>query len=345
MREPDDIRNSITEFWRAVLIALLAFAAMVIYIFASSALEWKHEQERLELIAKQKIAAKVGKVSVYSFVNKWEMADVGVRGTDQTRQAMKLEPGVEYDTGRLRYYNVNDEMATIHGFDHVMEVVTDDPVYVDPIITVQYSKFIHVKYSIDGGDGWLTSGPTRKGIKNDIWLYTLPDEGVESNALRDGWGEKSLTFQVPINGLNGLEVNIDSTDVSKEMRGYNYITTERLGDEYFNVPSELADRTRKVYTSHVIIEGWRSDPREWKTNGKSSALTPTPEITVLVRIKHYGEWDITKEEYESVRYTVSGFANQNNREVSPYTTIEYVGMLTAASTETDRSDSTAKQEN
>ena len=70
-------------------------------------------------------------------------------------------------------------MATIHGFDHVMEVVTDDPVYVDPIITVQYSKFIHVKYSIDGGDGWLTSGPTRKGIKNDIWLYTLPDEGVE----------------------------------------------------------------------------------------------------------------------------------------------------------------------
>ena len=41
---------------RTVLIALLAFAAMVIYIFASSALEWKHEQERLELIAKQKIA-------------------------------------------------------------------------------------------------------------------------------------------------------------------------------------------------------------------------------------------------------------------------------------------------
>ena len=98
MREPDDIRNSITEFWRAVLIALLAFAAMVIYIFASSALEWKHEQERLELIAKQKIAAKVGKVSVYSFVNKWEMADVGVRGTDQTRQVEVTGDTISGDT-------------------------------------------------------------------------------------------------------------------------------------------------------------------------------------------------------------------------------------------------------
>ena len=329
MREPDDIRNSIVEFWRAVLIALAAFAAMVVYIFSSSALEWKHEQERLELLAKQKIAAKVGKVSVYSFINVWEMADVGIRGTTQYRRDSKLDVGVEYETGRLRYYNVNDESGNIRGFDHVLDVATDDPTYIEPLITVQYAKFIHVKYSIDGGDGWLIGGPTRKGLKTGEWLYTLP-EVTESNTSRDAWGEKSLTVRVPVNGLNGLAVNIDSAEVSTPMRGYNYITTERFGDKFLNVPDELADRERKIYTSHLIIEGWRTDPREWKTNANSKALEPTPEVTVLVRIKHYGEWDITAEEYESVRYRVYGLADVNNREFSPYTTVTYVGMSGSA---------------
>ena len=75
----------------------------------------------------------------------------------------------------------------------------------------------------------------------------------------------------------------------------------------------------------MIIEGWSSDPREWKTNGSSKALTPRPEITVLVRIKYYGKWDMTEAEYESIRFSVSGFADMNNREFSPYTTIEYIG--------------------
>ena len=327
MREADDIRNSITEFWRAVLIALLAFAAMVIYIFASSALEWKHEQERLELIAKQKVAEKVGKVSVYAFVNQWDFDEP----TKQERVLLNLVVGKEYEIGRLRYYDVNDEETNALGFDHVREEASDSPDYLNPVVTAQYSKFIHVKYSIDNGSGWLISGPTRKGIKTDEWLYTLPEEDQrDTSDSGEGWGEKSLTFSLPINGLDGVEVNIDSADISEEMRGYNYIVTERLGDAYGNVPEEYADRTRKVYTSHVIIEGWRTDPREWKTNGNTKALTPTPEITVLVRIRHYGEWDLTKDEYESMRYKVNEFSSTRfYHDYSKHTTITYVGMLGA----------------
>ena len=262
MREPDDIRNSIVEFWRAVLIALAAFTAMVIYIFASSALEWKHEQERLELLAKQKIAAKAGKVSVYSFINVWEMADVGIRGTTQYRRDSKLDVGVEYETGRLRYYNVNDESGNIRGFDHVLDVATDDPTYIEPLITVQYAKFIHVKYSIDGGDGWLIGGPTRKGLKTGEWLYTLPEE-TESNISRDAWGEKSLTIRVPVNGLNGLAVNIDSTEVSTPMRGYNYITIERFGDKFLHLRYLAGQRRHAVVEAPPEIAcAWKHQPSE-----------------------------------------------------------------------------------
>ncbi|MGN1127831.1 MAG: hypothetical protein ACI4T6_02625, partial [Candidatus Flemingiibacterium sp.] len=107
MREENDIRDAIVGFWKTVLLALLAFAAMVVYIFVSSALEWKHEQELLEIAARQKEAARLAKVGVYAWVNDWEIADVGVRGTNQTRSLKKLEPGVEYEVGRLRYYDVN----------------------------------------------------------------------------------------------------------------------------------------------------------------------------------------------------------------------------------------------
>ena len=62
MRDTDDIRKSIIEFWRAVLISLLAFSTMVVYIFASSKIAWKREQERLELIAKQKAVEKMNKI-------------------------------------------------------------------------------------------------------------------------------------------------------------------------------------------------------------------------------------------------------------------------------------------
>ena len=342
MKETDgsDVRRSIIDFWKAVMLALIAFSGMVVYIFASSALEWKHEQERLEMIAKQKAAAKVGKIAVVSFINKWEMADVGVRGANQNRVDFKLEPGVEYETGRLRYYlGRNDGGAITYGFDHTIDVFDDDPDYFNPIITVQYSKFIHAMYSIDTEPGWLIYGPTRKGIKGGEYLWVLPEDGGTASDGCDAWGEKSLTFVVPPNGTNGIEVNIDSEAISKEMRGYNYIVTERLGDAYLNVPAEFADRTRKIYTSHVLVEGWRSDPREWKTNGNSKGLTPTPELTVLIRIKRYGRWDLTSEEYESIMFKATELSNINNREFSPYTTIEYVGMLSKAtnSGETEKS--------
>ena len=133
-------------------------------------------------------------------------------------------------------------------------------------------------------------------------------------------------------------------EISEAMREYNYITTERLGSEFLNVPEEFADRERKVYTSHIIIEGWKNDPREWRTNGNSKALYLTPEVTIILRIKHYGRWDVTKEEFESMRYKVSEFSKRDFREFSPYTTLEYVGMLTSGSGETEKAKTTAAKE-
>ena len=329
MKDTDDIRRSIIDFWKAVLFALAAFSAMVVYIFTSSALEWKHEQERLEMLAARKAAEKVGKIAVVTFINKWEMADVGVRGANQERIDFKLEPGVEYETGRLReYLGDNDESDQIYGFDHTVEVADDDYDYFNPIITVQYSKFIHVKSSINTAPGWMIYGPTRKGIKGDEYLWTLPEDDSRTTDEFEGWGEKSLTFTVPVNGTNGMEFNIDSAAISEDMRKYNYIVTERLGDAYMNVPSEFADRTRKIYTSHVIVEGWKSDPRKRRADGNLKGISTVPELTILIRLKHYGKWDLTAEEYSAIKFRATELANINNREFSPYTTIEYVGLLT-----------------
>ncbi len=323
MRETDDIRRSIAEFWRAVLFALLAFAGLVVYIFASSALEWKGEQKRLEMAAAQKAIEKQNRISVYAFVNTWALGLGGVRGDTQFRNVEKLEVGEEYMIGRRVIYDEKDLRTNKYGFDHVTPLVTDVEDFSDPVITIQYAKFIHVKYSIDGGNGWLLSAPTARGIKTGAYSYTLPERSeCDTTSKRDGWGEKSLTFTVPINGLNNVVANIDSKDVSEEMRGYNYIVTEKLSERYSDIPAEFADRTRKIYTSHVIVEGWRSDPRVWKS---ASAAVPVPEITVILRIKHYGEWDLTKEEYESLRYKVGEFSSENHRDFSPYSTLVYVG--------------------
>lgn len=322
MRDTDDIRSSIIDFWKAVLLAVVAFAVIVVYVFVSCALDWKHEQERLELLAKQKAVEKVGKITAVAFVNTWNMADVGILGVDQKRTAEPLNIGEEYYVGALRYYDTSDGAV----FDHVLEVTPDDPTFTNPVITVGYSKYIHVKYSIDGGDGsYLISGETDVGDKTGERLYTIVTDGEVYNDPLDGaWGEGVMTFTIPINGLNGLEVNIDSEDISEDMRQYNYIVTERLGDVYSDAPSEYADRIRKVYTSHVIVEGWKSDPRE-RRDGKS--LAPTPEVSVLIRIKHYGEWDLTADEFDLLKFKISEFSNINNRKFSPYTTIEYVGNL------------------
>lgn len=320
MREENDIRDAIVGFWKTVLLAMLAFAAMVVYIFVSSALQWKHEQRLLALAAQQKEMARLAKVGVCAWVNDWEIADKGVRGVNQVRSLKRLEAGVEYEVGRLRYYDVNLK----RGFDQVMEVGTDDPVYVYPLITVRYANFIHVRYSVDGGAGWMMSGGTRRGIKIDDWTYTLPEE-YETNDTRDGWAEQSLTFSVSVNGREGIEVGAGSELVSEAMRPYNMIETVRLGDVYNNVPEQYADRTRNICTSHVIIECWKSDPRVRRADGDPDKVySPTPELTVKLRIRSYGEWDITAEEFESMRYKVLEFSDRNLREFSPYVTVEFI---------------------
>lgn len=321
MRETDDIRSSIAEFWKAVLFALLGFAVLVVYIFSSSALQWKQKQERLAVSTQQKELDKVGKISVYTFVNKWGDAD---DPTHQSRYVKQLELGKAYDVGQLKYFDVNDPETNKYGFDHIL-FETEDYDYANPIITIKYSNYIHVKYSLACEGSWLKSGEPQRGLKTGELLYILPDDSectITENY--DGWGEKYLTFQVPPNGQNDLEINIDSPIISDDLRPYNYITTERFGEQYENVPAEFADRTRKIYTSHVIVEGWKSDPK----NRRGTAAPSTPELTVLIRIKYYDYWDLTKDEYDSIKYTVSHLADESYRGFSPKTTIEYVGLLT-----------------
>lgn len=321
MHENDDIRSSIVEFWKAVLFALMAFALLVVYIFASSAINWRREQERLELLAQQKVVEKTNKISVYAFVNRWGGDD---DPTHQYRYLEKLEIGKEYDIGQLRQIDVNDLESNKNGFDHII-FQNDDLSSIDPVITLQYANYIHVQYSLGCEGSWLISGATAKGLKTGEWLYTLPEESeCTMTDEYDGWGEKSLTFKVPVNGQGGLEVNIDSPLVSENMQQYNYITTERFGDEYSGVPEQYADRTRAVYTSHIIVEGWKVDPND----RRNSAVAPsTPEITVLIRLKNYGEWDITKDEYDSMKYTVYRLSDLSYHDYSPKTTIEYVGII------------------
>ena len=329
MKSFDNVRNSIIEFWRAALSAILIFALMVTGIFISSKVAWKKEQERLELYARQKAIEKLGRVEVSAFVNGWNPGSRSDRASDQKRYRVVLSPGAVYEIGRLREYDSTDVEKDEYGFDHVIQVATDDPMFYDPVITVRYANLIHVKYSVDNGSGWLVYGPTRRGIKGGEYLWTLPEgEERDSTDKCDGWLQKAITFTFPINGTARLAVESGDESVSEDMRGYNSIETERLGDVYTNVPEKFADRTRQVYTSHIFIEAWRADPRDWRTNGHSNKLVPTPEITILLRFRHYGVWNVTKDEYESMRYKVDEFSSLDFREFSPYSTIEHIGMLT-----------------
>lgn len=317
----EDFGRLLKEVFRAVFIGILIFAAMVIYIFQSSAYAWEKKLENQEIEAQRRLLdqqiAKASIVGVYAWVNHW------VDPISQARTADKLEPNVEYIVGPLLMYDRNylehdltaeqyDELKHIYSFTRYMIDHEDDPYYADPIFTFSYSGYVHVRYSIDSSDGWLICAPTARGLKTNNYQY-IPSENIAEPGC-SGCGQGMTSVIVPANGRNGLEVNIDNAEISEEMRPYNYCISERLGDVYKNIPEELSDRTRKIYTSHLIVEAYKEDPRVAGANRR-------PVVTFMIRIRSYGEWDLKKEEYDQAVFSVPDLTSE---EYSPKITVELV---------------------
>ena len=79
-KSADEVRAEIVEFWQAVLMAALTFAVMVTCVFVTSKVAWKREQERLDLMEKQKQVEKMNKINVITFVNSWTIGMQSDRG-------------------------------------------------------------------------------------------------------------------------------------------------------------------------------------------------------------------------------------------------------------------------
>ncbi|MBQ8510268.1 MAG: hypothetical protein IJ493_10220 [Clostridia bacterium] len=297
------------EIFRDVGIIVLVFVAMVVYVFQSSAHQWnlKIKADEAAAAAKAEAAAmKASVISVYAWVNDWGLVN-------EERSLEKLKAGVEYTVGQLRQFDVNDKDTHKTGFNSVRFIPDDDKTYVDPIITFAYANFIHVQYSIDSGAGWMTYGETARGLKTNNLQY-LPAEEL-SNEDRDGWGQGMMTVRVPANGTNNIAVNVTDTSVSESLRDYNYFVDEKLGDVYSGVPEEYSNHTRRIWTSHLIVKAWASDPRV------KGAVTERPVATIKIRIRYYGAWDLTQEEYDSIVHSAPGITQ---KEYTPKTTIELI---------------------
>ncbi|MCI8388086.1 MAG: hypothetical protein HFE63_06415 [Clostridiales bacterium] len=301
------------EMYRDIFIFVLIFAAAVAYIFWSSAHQWNEQQKRaLEMEQQRKIQAQINRASivgVYSWVNYWEIVDVNKRGVYEYREVEKLEPGVEYRVGKLRMYDVNLRA----GYNQIMLNSDDEARYIDPIITFAYNGFVHFKTSLDMDGSWLNYGPTDKADKTETWEFWASEE--RSDDTLEGWGQGMTSVRVPVNGINGYEVNINDERVSEEMRTYNYYIDERFGDIYENVPEEYADRTRRVWISHLKVEAYSQDPRLKMTANK------IPVVTFTLKFRSYGAWDLTEEEYQSLIFAVPAITEY---EYAPVVTVELI---------------------
>lgn len=65
----------------------------------------------------------------------------------------------------------------------------------------------------------------------------------------------------------------------------------------------------------IVVDAYKVDPREAGNGGAK------PEVSFLLRIRHYGNWDITQEEYDELIFIIPDISGRN---ASEYTTIELV---------------------
>ncbi len=332
-KEESSVRTAIKEFWTAAFSIVVAFAVTVAGIYITESIAYKKEQERLEILAKQRelevIAKKESLVKAFTWENLWKMADVKTPDRWQARALVEMKPGVEYQIGQLRRYDMRDNAEiepedTPKQFDRVLldehdNIYSDDIYFHDPVITVISDKFLRIKSSLDGGDGWMLVGETERGLKTDNLKY-IPSNPVATDN-REYWGSGAISFQVPINGIRGIGYGKTSREISEEMRLFNYTYEETLGEVYKDegIPQDFAGRTREVTVSQVVVEVWSRDPRI-----EDKYKPSKPEATYRFIIRSYGAWDVTAEEYEQLMFKVSLFSQFEFRTFSPLETIELV---------------------
>lgn len=309
--ERAEFGKMLLDVFRGLVIGIVVFALMVTAIFLSSEYEWNQQVKRLELEKKRiqlEQIAKADVVGVYAWVNEWERFDKGL-GVNEVRSIIKLKPGIEYRVGQLRMFDVNK----LCGFNYIKFNEDDDQSYMYPVVTFNYSGWVNFRHSINNDSGWLYYGPTSKGLKTGNWQYLPSEENYEADA--SGWGSGATSLSCAVNGRDNLYVNLHDKSISDDMRRYNYCTTLTLGELYENVPEKYAGREREVWTSHIVVDAYKVDPRE-AGNGDVK-----PEVSFFLRIRHYGNWDITQEEYDELIFIIPDISGRN---ASEYTTIELV---------------------
>ena len=86
------------------------------------------------------------------------------------------------------------------------------------------------------------------------------------------------------------------------------LATERLGDFAPDAPESLADLTREIWSYDVTVTAYNADPRD-KKNADAKPVT-----SLTLRVRSYGTWDLTCDEYRRC-----GIANYN---YAPHYTVE-----------------------
>lgn len=326
--EEGGVGAQILSFWKTVLLASLAFAVMVTGIFISSAISWRRQQRRLELAAKRReqiVIERMKAVSVYTFADAFDYVHA-----EDTRKLVKMEPGVVYRIGTLMRYDRNrddrardygftaedyDRLRHIYGFNCFMPDQEDDPYYADPIFTFSSAYPVRVRYSIDSDDGWFVYGGTAVGTKTGNWQF-IPDAS-DSRPGVECLFDSMTSVKLSANGTNGVQVNADDKKVSDELRGYNYITYESLGEIYPEIDPKYAGRTRQVSTCHLIVTAYTSAADKDKDTPASGGQV----VSFRIRIRSYGEWDLRKAEYDEAVFSAP---DMTDLDYSPKLTAELV---------------------
>ncbi len=303
----EEFGRMLKETFRTVFFAVLIFAGMVIWIFQSEAYKWQRQRERAEKEERAKAERILNTVEISAWVNGWDKF-----GVTEERSLKKLTAGVEYYVGALREFDRNDEL----NFNRVIWQTGDDIRFHDPILMLKYANTIYAKSSLDGTGGWIVSGPNAKGSKTGTYLNYPEPETVGENS--ECWGEGTLLVKLPVNGADGLEVNVTDPTVSEAMREYNYFVDQRLDDIYRGVREPYASRTRRVWVSHLIVKAYPGDPR------KKGAVTVYPEAVLTLRVRSYGQWDLTREEYYDLCVTADNLSERYDPKLdfAPHVTIE-----------------------
>ena len=321
----DSTGRIIIEFWRSVLLTVLAFAVMVAGIFMTSSMSWRKKQSRLEIEVKKQEEEKPDYsrlVQVYTWGHDFDIYRDG-----EQRVLTRMEPGEEYRIGALLKYDrgwedrkINggdrdyDKLKHIYGFNPYRIDTDDDAYYADPIFTFTGKCFLRIRFSIDSVDGRFICAETERGLKTGN-LRFIPSSEALDTPHNECFGKSPLSVRFSANGMGGTRVDTTNGDVSDSMRQYNTITEERLGDAYANVPEKYADRKREIFTCRLFVDVYEDDPRLSITRSGGTVFS----LSVIIR--RYSEWNLTKAEYDEIMPDVPEITGM---EYSPKLTAELV---------------------